>query len=77
MGLIKRLQKCHHILKYNNKGVDGKETESEVIFNLDYQRYFIDYNTIQNNKIEENIDDFINTALEYFEKFGQGDLNYE
>lgn len=70
-------EKCHHIIKYNDKVDNKTEIESEVIFNLDYQRFFNESITIPNNKIEERTDDFISTSLAYFEKFGQGDLNYE
>ncbi len=70
-------EKCHHIIKYKTIEDENKTQESEVIFNLDYQRYYNELCEIQNNKIEENINEFVKVSLEYFEKFGQGDLNYE
>jgi hypothetical protein len=68
-------EKCHHILKYSNS--NNVEDESEVNLNLDYQRYFNEVISIPTNKIDDVLNDFIKTSLNYFEKFGQGDLNYE
>jgi hypothetical protein len=66
------IDQCHHAIKFNKSVTDG-----ELIFKLDWQRLYSEPLLLDFNKIKEEISLCINQALNYFERFGEGDLNYE
>jgi hypothetical protein len=64
---------CHHILKF-----DDTTPEIGIRFTLDWQRFFKKPILISEAKgLSENLISCKNEALNYFQKFGEGDLNYE
>lgn len=68
----KYYNQCHHLIKFDEiieeKGFD---------FKLDWQRSFKEKIIFDNDKIISDIESCISEALDYFEKFGAGELNYE
>lgn len=67
----KSRDQCHHQL---NMGIDLKKN---VDFILDWQRVFLAEQQMGRGKvIREHLKKCSSAALEYFERFGKGDLNY-
>jgi len=62
--------KCHH------KIATGEDAGSEVKLILDWQRAIANPLHIRANKIREEMEKCERDALEYFEKFGRGELEY-
>lgn len=60
---------CHHILNF-----DVLDLQKEIIFKLDYQRIFKVSVGFNYGRISTDITSCLDKALEYFEKFGEGDL---
>jgi hypothetical protein len=66
------IDQCHHLLNFDDS-VQG----NEVKFKLDWQRIFNKPISPANNNLCNDLNSCISSAKEYFEKFGEGDLNYE
>ena len=61
---------CHHVLKRS------RNVEETVAFKLDWQRYFSEPQSLQPKAVWAIVDESVAKALDYFGKFGTGDLNY-
>ncbi len=65
--------RCHHSIEYASEKVE--ETGFRII--LDWQRKFNKKQSISVGNFKDRIGVCKNKAFEYFEKFAQGDLEYE
>jgi len=64
---------CHHIVKF-----DDTTPETGIRFTLDWQRVFEGSIPISEGKgLSGNLTSCKNEALTYFQRFGEGDLNYD
>ena len=66
-----QLDRCHHTLVY-----DSESNADDVKFKLDWQRYYKPEKAFTPKQLSMQIDTCIETALEYFQKVGMGDLEY-
>lgn len=61
---------CHHLLKRS------RNKDEMIAFKLDWQWYFSEPQNLQAKALGAVVDECTDKALEYFGKFGTGDLNY-
>lgn len=65
--------RCHHDLRLDEETIETAGVE----LRLDFQRIFTDGIAFKKNELIAKIGLCKETALAYFEKFGEGDLNYD
>jgi hypothetical protein len=64
---------CHHLLKFDNT-----TPETGIRLALDWQRLFETPILLsETNRLLDNLTSSKDGALNYFQQFGEGDLNYE
>jgi hypothetical protein len=66
------VDRCHHFLEFNHVDRPGF-----VEVRLDWQRVFNPYLELSNDQLEKKFKEWTAAAIEYFSRFGAGDLHYE
>jgi len=62
---------CHHILKF-----DEDQRPGHIMLTLDWQRVRLDHTPISTDIIRRETEDCSRSALQYFERFGEGGMQY-
>ena len=70
---LKCHHQCHHTIEYVSEQL--KRTGFKIT--LDFQREFKNMQSIASGGLKNKIESCEKAALGYFEKFAQGDLDYE
>jgi len=65
-------EQCHHSIKF-----DEPDPDNEVEFKLDWQRVSNEPISLETNRLLDDLNSCLSKANIYFEKFGEGNLNYE
>jgi hypothetical protein len=65
-------ERCHHLISF-----DETINPGEINISLDWQRIYDEWINLKDDLIVNQIDECYKKSIEYFEKFGIGDLNYE